>query len=170
MAWFWSLEDRLQTGDTNGFNDTYVHARWQDPPASYCSAKPNSLGCLPLMDSSGTPSASSSAPFLVGAHALLNQRVAVLRYGFAPDQLPFAGGISCIAPPFVALGSLSTGGNPTGSDCSGAPSFDFNARIQSGLDPRLVPGTVVEAQYLFRDPGDPTGIGLSNALQFVIEP
>jgi len=157
-------------GDTNGLNDTYVHARWQSQPNGYCSAKLNSLGCEPGMDWSGTASASSPAPFLVRAHALLNQRVAILRYGFAPDHAPFAGGFSCIAPPFVALGGLPTGGSPTGNDCSGAPSFDFNARIQSGIDPRLQPGTVVETQYLFRDPGDPTGLGLTDALQFVIEP
>ena len=170
VAWFWSIEDRLVPGDTNGLNDTYVHARWQSQPNSYCSAKLNSLGCEPLMDSSGTPSASSSAPFLVGAHGLLNQRVALLRYGFAPDRLPFAGGFSCIAPPYVALGGLSTGGSPSGNDCSGAPSFDFNARIQGGLDTRLVPGTVVAAQYLYRDPLASSGMGLTDALQFVIEP
>ena len=170
VAWFWSIEDRLVPGDTNGLNDTYVHARWQSQPNSYCSAKLNSLGCEPLMDSSGTPSASSSAPFLVGAHGLLNQRVALLRYGFAPDRLPFAGGFSCIAPPYVALGGLSTGGSTSGNDCSGAPSFDFNARIQGGLDTRLVPGTVVEAQYLYRDPLASSGMGLTDALQFVIEP
>ena len=170
LVWFWSSEDRFGVGDTNGLNDTYVHARWQSEPNDYCSAKLNSLGCEPRMDWSGSASATSPAPFLVGAHAVLNQRVAFLRYGFAPDHAPFAGGISCIAPPFVSLGGLSTGGNPTGSDCSGAPSFDFNARIQSGADPRLVPGTVVETQYLFRDPGDPTGFGLTDALQFVIEP
>jgi hypothetical protein len=70
----------------------------------------------------------------------------------------------------VALPGIPTGGNPIGLDCSGAPVVDFNARIQSGSDPRLVPGTVVEAQFQFHDPGDPLGLGLTDALQFVIGP
>lgn len=167
---FWTTEGRFGAGDSNGFNDTYVHERWQAAPTSYCRAKLSSLGCVPQMDSTGAPSATGSAPFLVAAHSVCNQQPATLRYGFAPDRRPFAGGFSCIAPPFVALGGISTGGSPSGSDCSGAPSFDFNAYIRSGSDPRLLPGTVVEAQYLFHDPGDALGQGLTNALQFVIGP
>jgi hypothetical protein len=35
-----------------------------------------------------------------------------------------------------------------------------------------VPATVVYAQYVYRDPGDPagTGLGMSDALRFVIQP
>ena len=37
-----------------------------------------------------------------------------------------------------------TAGSSSGTDCSGTLSTDFNARIRSGADPRLIPGTTVE--------------------------
>jgi len=50
--------------------------------------------------------------------------------------------------------------------------YDFHARVQSGVDPALVPGRLVYAQYWYRDPHDPAGfgLGLSNAICFPIVP
>jgi hypothetical protein len=59
---------------------------------------------------------------------------------------------------------------PAVNACSGTYSFDFNATIQSGADPDLVPGKTVYSQYWFRNPGSATGAGTSEALQFTIEP
>jgi hypothetical protein len=41
---------------------------------------------------------------------------------------------------------------------------------QSGIDPMLALGVVVDAQYWYRDPADPWTSGLSNALEFTIAP
>jgi hypothetical protein len=48
--------------------------------------------------------------------------------------------------------------------------FDFNARIQSGIDPLLVAGQFCAAQYYFRDPGDPFTTGLTDGVSFTICP
>ena len=50
--------------------------------------------------------------------------------------------------------------------------FDFNTWMAGGLDPLLLPGTMVEAQFYSRDPGfgPPNNIGLTNALEFTVLP
>jgi hypothetical protein len=52
--------------------------------------------------------------------------------------------------------------------CRGIYGFDFNARIASGIDPALSVGQMIWSQYWMRDPGSPSGTGLSNGMQFVI--
>jgi hypothetical protein len=61
---------------------------------------------------------------------------------------------------------------PPLDQCSGVLSFDFNARIQSGIDSELVIGRHVYAQFRYRDPHDPLGFGVgwTNAIRFVIQP
>ena len=78
----------------------------------------------------------------------------------------------CIQTPVKRTPIQNSGGNVGPDDCSGAFGYDFNGRIQSGVDPSLVAGAVVFAQYWYRDPLDPAGFGtgLTDALQFTIEP
>lgn len=139
-------------------------------PSVYCTAKVNSLGCTPAMSWSGSASATAAAPFFVSCSNVLNQRVGVLTYSFAPRGTPFQGGTLCIATPFVRTTSLGSGGSPTGADCTGVYAFDFNFRIQSGVDPALVAGAEVFAQYRSRDPLASFSSGLSNALRFLVNP
>jgi hypothetical protein len=139
-------------------------------PLLWCVAKVNSLGCTSKMQFAGQPSASSSQPFqLIGAK-VLNQKFGLLMYGFVPQFAPFQGGSLCIASPLQRVGPFASGGNPPPSDCSGALTFDFNALIQSGVDPTLVQGAIVYAQYWYRDPASIGGSGLTNAVQFQIGP
>ena len=63
-----------------------------------------------------------------------------------------------------------SGGNPPPNDCSGVYAYDFNARIQSGVDANLTAGATVFAQYWSRDPGDPYTTGLTDAVSFTIQP
>jgi hypothetical protein len=142
-----------------------------DPPvvSSYCSAKQNSLGCLPAIGSSGTPSASSAAPFFVTASQVLNKKPGLLIYGFGPSATPFQGGTLCIQAPIRRTAGQNSGGSTTGNDCSGSFSLDFNDEIQGGGDPGLVVGQDVYLQYWYRDPGSPSLTGLTNALRIVIQ-
>ena len=50
--------------------------------------------------------------------------------------------------------------------------YDFNARVQSGIDPLLSPGKIVYVQYRFRDPYAPGGFGVgwSDGMRFGIAP
>jgi hypothetical protein len=140
------------------------------PPASYCTAKVNSLGCTPQIFSTGFPSPTQPLAFRIRARDVLNNKPGLLLYAYGSAATPFQGGFLCLASPIVRITVASSGGNPPPSDCSGLYAYDFNDRIRSGVDPSLVPGEDVYAQYWSRDPQAPFGSGLSDALTFVICP
>lgn len=48
-------------------------------------------------------------------------------------------------------------------------SLDFNGWIASGIEPALVAGQHVAAQFWYRDPQIPSTTGLSDAVQFEIQ-
>ena len=139
-------------------------------PATYCTAKVNSLGCTPAIGFSGSPSESSLAPFAITASNILSQRSGLLFYSHAPLAVPFQGGTKCVADPVMRTPVQNSGGSTTVADCTGTYSLDFNARIQSAVDPTLTAGAEVFAQYWSRDPLSPSTTNLSDALRFVINP
>ncbi len=141
------------------------------PPTLYCTAKVNSQGCTPALTVSGSASASSGVPFLIGATGVINQQNGLLAYSQSGQaSIPFSGALLCIQPPQRRTPIQSTGGSPTGVDCSGTLSFDFNAFIASGATAGLVPGTVLQAQYWSADPGfaPPLNAGLTQGVEFII--
>jgi hypothetical protein len=160
--------------DTQGADAgaVYVFELPQAPPHTYCEGKQNSQGCVPQIGFDGIPSASTPSVFDVSAIQELNQKTGLLLYGTAGiASNPFQGGTLCIAPPLHRTGGQSSFGSaPPVNDCSGSYHYDFNARIQSGFDPGLVPGVRVAAQYWSRDPQDAYGTALSNALLFTVGP
>ena len=148
-----------------------VNADWTCPAATtYCTAKTNSLGCVPSMSSSGLPSASAATPFAVTCANVINQKNGILFYSHQPAAIPFQGGLLCANPPTQRTPVQSSGGSASGSDCSGAFSFDFNAQIQGGIDATLTAGSEVFAQYWSRDPVSASTTSLSNALRFLVQP
>lgn len=174
-----SLSDaRIAVGaplaDTAGTDSgaVYVFELPLAPPHTYCNGKTNSLGCVPQIGFDGIPSASAAQVFDVSAIEELNGKTGMLLYGTSGiAEIPFQGGTLCIAPPLHRTHGQGSGGSaPPANDCSGSYHYDFNARIQSGFDPGLQPGVRVAAQYWSRDPQDPFGTGLSNALLFTIGP
>jgi hypothetical protein len=146
-------------------------AKWICPAAQvYCTAKVNSLGCTPSIGSSGTASYSSGAPFLVTATNELNQKAGLLFYGTAPSAAPFQGGYKCVASPSIRTVVQNSGGSAVGNDCTGSYSYDFNARIQSLIDPQLVPGDEIFVQYWSRDPQSLSTTNLTAGVRFTIAP
>ncbi len=138
-------------------------------PTLYCTAKTNSQGCVPSIGFTGMPSATSATPFTVAAANVLNQKPGLLLYSYAQQIAPFQGGFLCLSSPLRRLAVGSAGGSlPPTIDCTGSYSLDFNQRIQSGLDPQLVPGQEVDAQYWMRDPAGLSGSGLTDAVSFQI--
>ncbi len=138
-------------------------------PLIYCQPATTKSGCVPQIGFTGQPSASAGSGFDVHASELMNRRMGSLLYGHAgPQSKPFMGGTLCIRPGFLRFPVKSTGGTPKPeSDCTGTLSYDFNARIASGVDSRLVAGTTVWCQFFFRDPED---LGMSDALEITICP
>jgi FG-GAP repeat len=140
-------------------------------PAVYCTAKTNSQGCVPAIAYSGSPSATLAQPFAISVSQVINNKTGTLYYG-VNGQLaaPFQGGTQCVAGPRVRTPLQLSGGNPPPDDCSGLFTYDFNARIQSGVDASLVAGAIVDAQYWMRDGAASFQTGLSDALQLTIAP
>ena len=151
-------------------------ALWADPDLClelfpYCTAKVNSQGCTPTISSTGTPSASHAGSFRIWCHQVISRSPGMLVYSkTGTDAVPFYGGVLCIASPVKRTSGLSSGGNPPPKDCTGVLAFEFNDFIASGKDPDLILGQTVWAQYWYRDTQHPdgTGVGLSDALQFMI--
>jgi len=148
-----------------GFDSNYAPA-----PQVYCTSKLNSLGCTPAIGASGVASATSASPFTIFCQQQVSQRQGLLFYGFEPNALSFQGGWLCVKPPHRRTAVQNSGGSPGGGDCTGAFTFDFNARIQAGVDPSLVAGVTVYAQYWSRDPGASFNVHRSDAVRFGVAP
>ena len=149
-----------------------VYALTYDPegPNAFCTSTLSSAGCLAQMSWQNEPSASQPEPFFLGGGLVSASSLGSLCYGLAgPAEIPFAGGTLCVAPPLRRMPPQAPAGLG-GAGCSWGFAVDFNARIQSGSDPALVPGAEVVAQWLYRDNGAPNGTGFTNAVRFVIRP
>jgi hypothetical protein len=148
-------------------------------PAGYCEAKTTSIGCVPFVTFTGSPSASSSSDFAVRANSMRNQKNGLLLYGLnGAATVPFQGGTMCIAAPQLRTPMQSSGGSPSpADDCSGSLALDMNAFASGALggnpSPALsVAGTTVCCQFWGRDPGfaPPQNTMLSSALSYVVLP
>jgi len=137
--------------------------------STYCTSKTNSLGCLPVITGTGTPSAGrNTAPFFLRTNQALAGKAGLLFYGInGPNAAPFQGGHLCVLPPTKRTPlqtSTATGAPP----CTGVFSINFNAHIQSGTDPELNYGREVWAQWWTRDSGVASGTSLTNGGHFTI--
>jgi hypothetical protein len=137
-------------------------------PSIYCTAKTNSLGCAPAISWSGTASASGASSFSLTCSNVINQSAGLFMYSLGPKAAPFQGGTLCVQTPLRRSPVLASGGGASGTDCSGLFTYDFGARITSGVDPTLVLGAQVFAQCWSRDSASPSTTSLSNAIRFLI--
>ena len=137
---------------------------------NYCTAKVSSQGCTPVIDYTGCPTLSGPDDFEVTAGNVLNNKYGIMIWSHGPNNLPFMGGVLCVAPPITRTPVQDSGGNAPPLDCSGAYSFHFS---QAYMASKLIPaGTQLYAQYWSRDPGfaPPDNVGLTNGLGFVVQP
>lgn len=150
--------------------DSYL-ARWGCPfplPTTYCTAKLNSDGCTPLVLVSGAAGIAAADPFDIDAFLTKASVNGLLFYGLSgPTVVPFMGGTLCVQPPIRRTTIQSSGGF---FPCDGVFTFDFNAWVQGGNDALIGAGAQVNAQYWYRDPGDPVGMGLTDAAEFWVGP
>jgi hypothetical protein len=167
---FVSFANNLVPGDTNNTFDVFLHG----PPCSdqiiYCTAKTNSNGCVPTICSSGRASISNSSQLRITAHRVLNLKSGLFFWGSAPQAAPFFGGTLCVGAPIVRTAIQQSGGNTTTNDCTGSFQFDFTSAYIAASG--LAVGMQVYGQWWYRDPFFPlpNNVGLSDGLQFVIEP
>ena len=147
--------------------DVELHRPLDEQGASFCVGKPNTQGCTASVTLSGTSSATLAAPFTIGAVDVLPAANGILFYGYGAGSAPFLGGTLCVSGPIRRTPGQNSGG---AAPCSGSYALDFNAYVQSGIDPALVPGQAVYAQYWYRDPLGTGGSGLSNGAAFTVGP
>ena len=171
---FLSFSTNLVPNDNNNYADIFLRDCGYPLPTAYCTSKANSLGCVPAIDTWGAPGPGTGDDFQIIATDVLNNKFGVLMYGRTGAQaLPFQGGFLCVAPPVRWTALQHSGGSPwPAKDCTGRFRFDFDAYISSGVDPALIPGQQVWAQYYSRDPGfaPPDNTNLTDALEFIIQP
>lgn len=172
VASFWGELWGITPGDTGSVQprhyvlDRDVHA----PASSYCTAKTNSQGCVPLMSSAGFASlAGYDAHFLV-ATRVLNQKFGLLLWATQPGALAFGGGTLCVKAPLVRTPATLSGGSASGADCTGSYTFHWSQAYMQSVG--MVAGLTCYAQWWTRDPGfaAPGNIGLSDAVQFLVVP
>lgn len=139
-------------------------------PATYCSAKVNSLGCLPSIGHAGAPTLSGPDNFHITASNVLNDKYGMLLWSTEPHSVPFVGGTLCIRQPFRRTLMQESGGTAGSQDCSGT--FDLHLSQNFMFQMGLTSGQMLYAQYWYRDPGFPVGfhVGLTNGLKFSICP
>ncbi len=137
---------------------------------TYCTAKVNSLACLPSIGYAGAATISGPDDFYVTTAGVLNEKAGIMIWSHGPDNRPFMGGTLCVAPPIIRTPVQGSGGNPPPPDCSGSYSFHFSQAYMAGKS--IVAGMRLFAQYWSRDPGfaPPDDVGLTDGLEFVVGP
>jgi hypothetical protein len=87
-----------------------------------------------------------------------------------PNGVAFQGGFLCVKSPIKRIApNVNTGGTAGSTTlCDASVTQDFNARINSGLDPALTAGTSVWIQAWCRDTAPFLGVQLSDAMAFTI--
>lgn len=174
---FQSDASNLVLGDNNVSTDIFLR-RDPRPPVIYCTAKFNSLGCLPTIQFSGSPSASAGSGFLVSCSDVINNKSGLLFYGLhGQAAIPFQNGTLCVQSPVKRTVGVNSFGNPPPNDCSGVYVLDMNCFAAGGCggnpDPMLSqPFAVVACQWWGRDPGfpAPNNTTLSDALEYTVGP
>ena len=135
----------------------------------YCTGKTNSLGCVPFLTTTGGPSVSDPTPFRIVANDVVPSEVGFMVYSSQKANLNFHGGKLCVKSPFKRTAAKTPKSGAAGCTAEQLR-FNFNARIQGGLDPLLTVGQSVRAQWFQRDPGNPSGFAdsLTNGVAFTI--
>ncbi len=133
--------------------------------AGYGTARTNSLGCLPALTASGTPTA-GGAGIVVHAGNLLIQQPLLMLVGLQAASLPGLGGEVLVLPPWLALSGTTSAGSGDPGLCDGS----FDLPIDGALLTTLGVGTRLHLQALSADPQLPAGpkVSLTNGLWFEV--
>jgi hypothetical protein len=169
----------IDRSGNQGLSASLIYHASVPGPVTYCTAKVNSLGCVPAIGFLGVPSASMTSGFVVRGANVRNNKNGLLFYGVdGRASTPFQGGTLCVHTPVRRTGATQSGGNPApANDCSGVYSLDMNAFAHQAGPPAplaalTVVGTTVSCQWWGRDPGfaPPNATTLTDGLEYSVGP
>ena len=153
--------------DDGAFNGVQIAPIVEGSVLRYCTAKVNSLGCVPAISWTDTPSIATNT-FRVQASNVLNNSSGLLLWGHNANGLPFHGGNLCVGGLKTRTPLQHSGGNAPPVDCSGTYSFRWNLNYLNAHG--LAAGDLVYCQYWYRDPALQSGDGFTRGLMFVLAP
>ena len=166
---FESAATNLVPGDTNAVSDVFeIDRTCVGAIFTYCTAKTNSLGCVPTIGSIGVPSTSGPDGFYVTARNVRNRKLGMLLWSLQQASTPYFGGTLCVQSPIHRTPGQNSGGSSSGDDCTGAYAYHFTQAYMAQQG--LAANSTVFAQYWSRDPGfaPPNNVGLTDGLHFTI--
>ncbi len=155
----------LDSGDTNSAWDVFVWSPLScaTTVATYCTPSATSIpGCEALMWGQGSPNLHLPDGFEMHAAPVPGSKPGICFWGMdGPASIPFGsmGGRLCVAAPLHRTAPRWSSG--TSGTCDGEFVFTL-----ADLHPALPLGVTAHAQVWFRDPANPDGYGLSNAIWF----
>ena len=160
----------IATGASSDIDDSGVPDECECAGINYCTAKQNSLGCVPSIGASGSANLSAPDDFVLLATNVINQTQGLATWSAAPSATPFHGGTKCVQSPIHRMPILSSGGSSSGSDCTGAFSSAFTDSTMAAQG--LSAGTTIYFQFWSRDAGfpPPGNYGLTDGLRVLICP
>jgi glucose/arabinose dehydrogenase len=160
----------IASGASQDVNANGIPDECECAGASYCTAKVNSLGCTPTIGSLGSASAGLPDDFVITAANVLNNKPGIVIWSTSAAASPFGGGTLCLQTPIHRLPATSSGGSPSGNDCSGAYSQPITDAYMASHN--LGAGAAAHFQVWSRDPGfaAPDNVGLTNALRVLVCP
>lgn len=147
-----------------------VRLVFRDDALTYCTAKTNSQGCVPVMSVSGAPTLSGPDDFHVLAANVINRKNGVFFWGLNANGAPFQGGTLCVQSPVRRTPPQDAGGTFGPDDCTGSYDFFFGQAYMSGAG--LSAGSIAYGQFWSRDPSHPDGtnVGLTGGIAFILRP
>ena len=142
-------------------------------PVTYCTAGSSANGCSALISAAGVSSATASTGFFLSASNVEGNKDGLFFFGANGRQANSWGNGSsfqCVVPP-VKRGSLLNGVGTAGA-CDGAAGYDLNARWTAKPNHAQPAGSVVQAQFWYRDPASTSNqsTSLSDALEWTVCP
>ncbi|HTF89242.1 MAG TPA: integrin alpha [Planctomycetota bacterium] len=139
-------------------------------PSAYCTAKTNSVFCIPSIFYTGCPSASIGDNFRIHASSVLLNKVGLLIWSRSAASIPFSEGTLCLGAPVRRTPGQTAYAQPAGQNCIGAYDYHFSQAYMAAQTVNA--GDQIYAQHWSRDPGfpPPNNVGLTNALHVTILP
>jgi hypothetical protein len=140
---------------------------------NYCTAGTSESGCQASVSAAGVASASAASGFTLSASSVEGNVNGQFYFGTSGQQgIPWGNGTSfrCVVPP-TKRGGLMSGGGTNGA-CDGSFAQDMNARWTAQPAQNPGAGTVVQAQFWYRDPGNTSNqtTSFSDAIEFSVCP